>query len=395
LKPVIREYVQFVLNEKYAEDEWKLRRWFNKLEPASSIPGTYEQFEQTLFDHGMTPIRVPKGTEDSSLLGLGEYSVAFEVLYNGKHAVAKITKSRKDVSIPLALDQLRKSLPAPIARHFLEVYDVFFTQGMYVIVVEFLQPMPANVKAEEWGSRNDYADPATKKSRDEMRSKAFSENPEKIGEIFDDVLADNWISTLMPQKTMNAVRARFLSGKGFNKVIAGLSNPKAVIDDKHMKSYMRTVFKSVNKGGGMFKQLPAPDLIDAFSAELSKTLMVYAGGERPYAGSIGMRRFPTSHTDEFSMLAAKHSENKQVVSLARAMQYIKNHHGILHWDLHPGNVMQRPGTGELVVSDPGLFDLPGAMEPQQGSVFGEPPTPPESDKKGETASDFASTRVKS
>jgi len=62
--------------------------------------------------------------------------------------------------------------------------------------------------------------------------------------------------------------------------------------------------------------------------------------------------------DAIGKLASKSAEDKRIVSLVKALEYLSRHHGVKFFDLHSSNVMERPSTGDLVVSDSGLFDMP-------------------------------------
>ena len=66
--------------------------------------------EKLLLKNGIIPI--PSSNKRSSFLGAGAYSTVYEVLWNERHAVAKVTKSKKDV----------KNILSAILFYFIFVY---------------------------------------------------------------------------------------------------------------------------------------------------------------------------------------------------------------------------------------------------------------------------------
>ena len=351
----LREFVRFTLSEA-KEDEEQLKRWYQ------SPKNEGGWFEDILFKKGIVPIQTPRGdtAKTTSVLGSGEYSKAFEVLYKGKHAVAKVTYRKDDVDIVMRLDELRSKLPENIAKHILKVYESFIVtedindlndvglgggdddgELKYVVIVEYLTPLPMSIRREYWG----YVDDKTDIDKQRVRAQHLFDNPEEVAEIFEDVInQSSWALKFLTKKAVLAIKKK-ISEENLQRFIDdGFS-----IKEPQFVYFIRKTFEEVNKGGKMFKQrYISPELMTMFIKEnFIKVLKKVIEGSK----------FPRWHGDTPGVIASKRIEDKRVSDLTKALKYIKEKFGISWEDLHGNNVMVRPSTGDFVISDPGLFEI--------------------------------------
>jgi len=373
---LLRELIRLALLE--SKDEDQLKKWFVSPEHEDSA-------EDMLMRHGLTPVqRVNNKHKLSSFLGSGVYSMTYEVIFEGTHAVAKITDSVKDIEMLEELDKLRKQLPPEVARHILNVYDTFYVDEpvseyvssidddsslrgnytpsnpmsrgssserrrerepeFYVAVVEYLVPMPKSLEREYWGAYND-ADEAHKDKV--VRAKNFFANPDSVANVLVDVVKNDRTMSkfIITGKALQQIKKTVSEDEG---LFSKLFNEKSgLVKLSQLELYLAKLFKDVNRGGKMLKNEPHKEAVNNVARRLMHAIEKLITGDR----------FPIHHGDLVPKSILKNVDaDKRIVSLLKALEHLKREFNIEWFDLHQGNIMVRPSTGELVISDPGLFE---------------------------------------
>lgn len=327
----LKEYVKFLFET--SEEEYLL-----SLESGSMV-------ENELAQHGIVPIKHPQNNKSySSLLGRGDYAFAFEVLYKGKRAVAKVTDSEKDIDNVLALDALREQLPADVAKHILQMYAYVDLPKIKreCVVVEMLAPMPASLKHEYWGGSElggkDY-------DRPKLRYDALFD---KIDELLLIVLSASNLKFVFDKNELRGLRNRVLGNENFTALKSRLLSTDIPVD-----MYLYKIFYKELSSKQFSEKLKQKKYdIDHMSSALSERFIQYV-----FAYVTG-DKVPVSLRDKKQLDLTKMHEDKRVKSFVRALEYLRDKHGVNWFDMHKLNVMVRPSTGDLVISDPGLFRMP-------------------------------------
>jgi hypothetical protein len=108
----------------------------------------FNEVEDLLMEYDIYPI--VSGSRETALIGEGSFNKVFEVTYKGKHAVAKITSSKKDLDMMLKLSELRSEF-GEYGKHFPIVYtyfeDTLENKQIYCLVVEYLWPINSHLKS--------------------------------------------------------------------------------------------------------------------------------------------------------------------------------------------------------------------------------------------------------
>jgi hypothetical protein len=327
----LRKLVRSVL----AEDEERLR----KLQE----PGT-SSVEDKLLDAGIVPIKRQQGTRYTSMLGRGEYATSFEVLYDGHRAVAKVTDSARDIDNAMHLESLRHEVPKDVAKHIMIVHKYLKIPetNLECIVVELLHPLSTNMMKEYWGSgsfgEKDY-------NRFELRQQALADKMDEF--LYEMFLASN-LRHVLDKNDMRSLRNRLMSNPDFLLLSKELLSTKKPIETYLYKIFVKELSAKQFKDKLDRKKYDVGQMAEALSNMLVDYAYPFVKGDK----------VPMSARSKTQLDMLKLSEDKRVKSFVRALEYLKSKHGVEYFDMHRFNVMMRPSTGDLVISDPGLFRVP-------------------------------------
>jgi hypothetical protein len=280
---------------------------------------------------GLTPI---KGGQETSLVGEGGYSRVYNVLYKGEQAMAKVTESRSDVTIPVKLERLRRSLPEKFQRHVLHVYAAYqrkatrFEDAVYVLVVEPLLPLSSS-------------DTTVEKMFKYMCDVPDEDEPDvnDVKDIFSDeatTLKSLRRLTKIPEDTLEAAaealrKAAEESFDWFDFIHRGIEALQRVTDPNDVKS--------INQLLRAFTMIR-----DSIKTQLLTQL------------------FPCDHPEDEEpvmrrLVDREISGNPELESLLEFLRYLKSEHSISWADMSMNNIMVRPFDRDYVLSDPGLFEV--------------------------------------
>jgi hypothetical protein len=289
----------------------------------------------------------PEAITETAHLGSGMYSEALEVSYHGKLAVAKLTRSKKDFEAPLKLEALRnkigeyaKHLPNILEHFILEPQDNY--QKPYVLIVEKLQPISSHIKKALF-------DVAANTSPDVKEKIDFHSLIEKIAQSTK-TLCTNFnsdynvpeiqkivveIKSTLPEKIVDIFMAAFKNTTSFDQFELSFY---AKMDA------LRDYFKAKCGEDRIF------DKIERLINNISYSVMRFT---EP-SSNLRWPVYPDAGTQS---KAVKYFEGQpESQSLIQFLLLLHNKFGITWGDLHQNNIMQRPSTGDLIISDPGLFE---------------------------------------
>jgi serine/threonine protein kinase len=333
---LIREYV-LLIEEDEAEEKLKKRAEKSNL---------YDD-EKLLLKHNIIP--VVRG--EHSFLGAGQYSRVYEVVYKGKHAVAKITEHWNDVRTIKALSDMRGKFEQRLSRHLPVVYTTIedkYENGkiIYIVVVERLEPLEPHIKSllfapDEFGYKDERMMSQiipVLKDRSYVRHmiKSSLKNLSRT-RIYPDV-----IRKIVEYITEQIVSAKFSVERLDKEMVNLLADIR--------KPITKIIHKDIPNISDNYIQVAIIDNIVSMIQTFIKGTIFPLGTE--YEEQIELsRKFPGAE------------------SLIELLDKLKEM-GINWFDLHNENIMQRPGTRDIVISDPGLFDFDYNENEGVGSAWG-------------------------
>lgn len=305
------------LEKKYFKTEKQVfseKDYYNSLMPPQELfPEGLLVFEKILNDAGVFVVKK---------LGAGMFHVAYSVVYKGKNAVAKITKDPAEQMNILKYFQLKNKLPDEFKKNILEIYDAFshtveFQSDIskkkqnkiatfYITIVEFLEKMDPYLFDVIGGKITEYN---YDENRENINLKIKDSLPEKLNLL---------------KKGYEPLFSDPLFKKEFDKIfdyfsnitldqIAALQDNLFYIPLTHRAS--RSIFENI-------KEFIQEDI------EMPRNHNYYKDFSR------------------FDIMP----ETAHFMSFLKYLEKFN-----IRWaDVHANNIMRRPGTEDLVLSDPGV-----------------------------------------
>jgi hypothetical protein len=287
----------------------------------------------------------PKTSDlDDSLIGMGSFNYVFEVKYENKKSVCKITKSKQDFDVMITLSNLKKALPK-YAKCFPNIYKYFITKinniTVYIMVVEYLLPIDSSIRKlfNDSLSINTIVD---RESLDSLKYKTIKKAKQKFKKLLD----INFLTNMV--KDFNIKNKYY----GFNYIS---STQKQKI--KNVFEYIYNNFETLIDFTSYIEYVYEPDLSkieDVLEKNLSKyKILNYNIGNiielirQLISGKIIPENYALGTT-----LAKNYPKIKLFIN---CLEELRNY-GVSWKDLNVQNIMKR-SSGELVISDPGLFEI--------------------------------------
>lgn len=394
MKRLILEYLKLLLEEGEVDSESLLKKWASK---------TKDPNEQLLLKYNIVPIQ--RGDKDTSFLGEGVYSSAYEVLYDNKRRVAKITKSKQDISVLNTFNFISNHVPKEVAQHFLNVFDIIQDKesGYYIAIVEYLQPLDSTTRSEFWGYYSGNIEKSMKYMPDKWKaltsdtnlndliSKGLKETIQKLN-IKN---KDTFFNALFSLKEWKGLLQAFK-----DQLDVQINNAKEILNDYleikskqkplQLKQYrnqisdeeedeLNSLNEKLNDIGNPFQHVNrTQSYVYRNNQQLIEELynnFVQLIANKGWQEKLDKRQFdklvlkifdnivdylvgrifPKGHDDQYEKELVKGTQNKQIASIMNALNYLKKKN--IKWaDLHDENLMQR-NDGTIVISDPGLFEF--------------------------------------
>lgn len=292
-------------------------------------PDADESFHQEmLMQLGIVPL-ITSG--DNAYLGEGAYSYVYRVLYKGKPAVAKVSTNKQDSKNLINLHNLKNSL-GPLGKHIATVYD-WFEYPMpdvtyYITVVEELVPLNPHVRASLFSIK-----PKNKQSL--------------LGRFKDKFFVNDFVNNLFngvnPPKSLNPPDLKRLKNS-LNLLFLQENFPTPLSWD-YLEKLLSDMYSLIL--GFLPKELEEDDHIF-----LNFVYLKLKSSFRSLLFDID-KIFPIEPQPASETWAQSLPESKSIMKLL----YILKGRGIEWADLHGANLMERPGTRDIVISDPGLFNI--------------------------------------
>ena len=332
--------------------------------------------EEELRKAELTPIRFIAGTE-ANKRGEGEQSAegnVYEVLYKGKVAVAKVIQgvSPAEPEVWRKISSIKDKLPEEEARHLPIIYDIIKTNDYTTIIIMELLSAPnpyiRNIlrtregrQVEDVMKDDSFISDALKKAFEEV----YQHKPEKENKNDSEIYAfiesqiDSFRVIIEGSLMKREMKPDQLSEK-IQSFVANYANnfnldsslSKIIsdsIEDKFM-SFLNVSPKPIPKyysPGGIDYTL---EMLDggAYGAEPSVE-------RQKKMDALKKEREEAVYNENPSGFAFSENympETKTFFSMLNSLKDL----GIEWSDVHARNIMERPGSNELVLIDVGLFD---------------------------------------
>lgn len=297
---------------------------------------------------------------------------------------------------------LRKSAPENIKKHLPIVYEVDGGDNFTWYVMEMLQPLPADIKEELAGIEyelNDSGMQIAKKTNesdsdflkriDEYKQEmhdALHAGPEEINanpdyinvNLADPRLADvrlveaafnKWYTT--NEQRREAFDAVWFEQdpNGYNSASAAGADKEGLFHEKIKKAIVAGI-TSTGRTGMVGIQSLAKQITDAVATKMEGPVETEAWEE--IRGATPELIFAIVRTNWLPMFDPGHEAGGRYESLGRSMDHLPEDdlrsrllttlmwlsgHGVKWGDVHSGNIMMRPSTGDVVIIDYGLYRI--------------------------------------
>lgn len=281
-----------------------------------------------LISHNIFPII--HGEELSSFLGKGITSRTFEVDYKGKHAVAKITKDYSTFYNYKEMKEIREILPPKYKKHMVNIYELLHNEKnkYYIVVTEYLIPLNRNIKDILFYIKSGKNWKLSEMSYFRQGQVLNINNIKNIIKFSHDLykMQNKAILEKLPEKLLSL----FTNYK--NKPITS----KFTLEILPTFIWKETKDLETDK-----------DLLNKFIIHLSKSLI------NNILGSI-QTFYDKEHQDMYPNIVLQ--STPEVKSF---VQFVNNldTYGVRFGDLHSENIMERPYTGDIVISDLSHFSI--------------------------------------
>lgn len=334
--------------------------------------------ESALRKAGLEPIRFIAGTE-AQKRGEGKSSKegnVYEVLYKGNLAVAKVLSapSSPEPEIWRKIMKASESIPQDLLKHLPKIYDIINTDSFTsIIVMEKLSPVSSHIQnILRTKERRDQASVFQNEAfLAEALKNAFNSaynlkpNPEDEGksEVFAMFESE---SSRIKQNLEGAIIKRVIPPSGISDFIESfLSNYKDMFDIKD-EGFSREVADHIQNSFLTHIDTSAKPVPKYYSSKgidytiktLDEQMSLDPGGSSDLEKRINILNNEKSQSvyegrpESFLYSERYMPETKGLFSLLKEL----NKQGIEWSDVHANNIMERPGTRDLVLIDVGLFD---------------------------------------
>ncbi len=366
-----KKNIRFVLKEKIENDteptgnnepnetDQKALKIINNDPNILKTPGIKD-----LIEMGFIPI--VKGSQNTRIfsaeLGRGAQGAVYEVTKGGKRYAAKVSiiggrDPEQEYEVRQRIEQIREQLPEEVSKHIVKSFYIGSSKDekCFIYVMEALRPLTSIEKKVSFHDKSSIETPsslkqyfndhshllqvmktAIEKSYYLERQQERYPNHNLIEEFLD--ATENGIANIVSHFDLSSLLKNFEKNYSYKH----MSNSKL----ENISSFFAEVWFQEVIRNSHFLSVMKEDL----------TRRMAEGIEIEIFNDIKGRVMDPFHTTEkFEVSAVEHIKN-----LMFALRYLDKHFKIKWSDLHEANIMARPGTGEFVAADIGLFELPKA-----------------------------------
>lgn len=294
-----------------------------------------EQFESSLLEKA--------GVEYPKYVNRGEYSKVYLGVFKGKTVVAKLTTSQSDVATANMIVNLRNSVPNEVSKHLLDILNIVTLDErekegkiFYVILTEKLVHANPHVRDLlsnlDLDSSEDTADEGVKTKKRSV---------ENLLRSTDSVFEEMVVNALKSKVTLEtAIQGKILAPlvKETLKSLSEDSGNYGAVMSARQK--MKTMLSDVDMRNADIEDVvrETVNLITRLSKEVQ---MPMGTGDK----------YLEDKSTHFAALEAM----PETKSFVRAVLYLKNNMGLRSVDLNRKNIMERPGSHDLVLADIGTI----------------------------------------
>jgi len=350
-------------------------------ETVAMRPGARKRWESPsephLLEAGLEPIRFIAGTESLRREEGSESKEGniYEVLYKGKVAVAKVLEGMEPTEPKVweRIIDIKESLPEDQARHLPEIYDIIKTnEYTTIIVMERLDPPDPHIRrvlrtkslrerdlvlkneeflADALRSAFNAIDEYEPDSDDSAKSEVyamFSSDKELIRQTIEGELIKKEITPEDISERIQGLASGYI--KMFNIDDSGLSKEISSEIQKRFLSHIETSQRPVAKYYS--------------TKDIDNTIQVLERSNPPGTprsdraketiDDLNVERLESVYSEapESFLYSEKYMpETRGLFALLNSLKDL----GIAWSDVHANNIMERPGTRELVLIDVGFF----------------------------------------
>lgn len=331
---MIKEYIRLVLESSEDQTE-RLKRW-------ALAHGN--ETEKYLTSIDVVPI--PHSEKGYSKLGSGSYNTVYEVIWEGIRCVARVSIYRDEFVKMKQFIDTEYDLPPKYRVHFPKVYRTIMNDEhkIYGVVMELLEPL--NIHLETDLDYRNYEDKIST-GRGFIRNELLNKRSNLVIGIIN-----------------SAVRRQAYENK---RNVDRIKNELSLFYEYEILPIIKNAISKNDDVGSVSDSIKkmCRNRSDEILAEDPTLWNVYYRVYLDFANEIitalyhnlipydakGMRN---SAAD--SIIASHPSK-----AIKRFYEFLKvlKKNGVSYSDLHTGNFMVRPSTGDIVVVDPGLFRFGG------------------------------------
>lgn len=315
------------------------------LEPVTKSPEELKEYQEStreeyeIPEHNKIKQILKKHNIEGKVIGKGGFSVVIKPT-NGKYVI-KLTKSPHDAKIIYKLNKLRNELPKDCQKHILKVYDSFYDYDFKVFIIkcELLEPMEngPNILSA-------YFSGDSIKNRSEIfaDNNLFMNIVNNFKHDSDEYLFKNFnmFKYELSLRLFNYVKELYIDTTSYTKFENLLKDNLIEFLDNEMNYIINNIKKA--KDNIDISTEEKDNFINEFAKYIAKTYVIIM-----IPSNIQQLKYNFKNLELLK-------DNPTVRSFIKTLTELKKHN-INFADLNVANIMLRPGTNDIVISDPGRF----------------------------------------
>jgi serine/threonine protein kinase len=349
--------------EQEFSDEQSKQEWQDQIDRFVGN-STTNSSEEYLLENGLIPQRKDPLNPGSAAVGRGVFGNVFQAIYEDKEVAVKVTKTQggnDEGFIWKAIENIKKELPENVSKHLPRIHEIKEDGRKQLIVMEKLVAVPPDIYKRLW-----TWNPQTKKEhlRDlqpilqdsELRNEIFEKSKSDVKNISEEEVE------LLHKVWMN-LGAKQISQEFQEKRQSDQQDIRNELIDILLIDFFTILY--TEKTGNTISDENLYRVENLFTKEFGEDeynklhTFIYNTGYNitdllmTYWRNVVPGRYDKTNRDRTLV-----QEVPEIAPLMNAMDILAEF-GIQVRDLHPGNLMMRPSTQDLVFIDAGLYKAPG------------------------------------
>lgn len=311
-------------------------------------PWQRESLEMAMQHFGLKII--PSSRAPAGYMGAGAYGAVYEVLHNGKQRALKITTDEDDADAYRTWMGIQKSVPTFARTAMPVVYDQYYQDGVWMTLMEYLAPLPKSLRFSAFDSTDHEGGAVTLQTRINA-TKKFIEN---LDTLLYRLLGQPHRNFSLSQNDRKKIADAVVSSDEWKQLKDLLKGKKGehgyVLSNFEPEEHSYMFSEAITNALAGLKLDASAKKLDSF---IWKVVLNLTSEWMEYLPPMTM--FPS-----YGGASEKKQqfEDPKVKKLYHALRWLDQHDYIEGWsDVHSGNVLVRPSTGDIVVADIGLFSF--------------------------------------